>query len=248
MTINTGRDFMRNTCYDRMEESEQQRGLPQPPLELPVPQGVDLLPLPKPEQLKIPAMGLREAIEQRKTWRKYREEALSLEELSFLLWSTQGIKGDTSRSYTFRTVPSAGARHAFETYLLVNRVVGLEPGLYRYVASAHALQLLKQDAGLPQQLAEACLKQSKIVHSAVSFIWVAVRERMYWRYGERGYRYLHLDAGHVCQNLYLAAEPIDCGLCGIAAFDDARLNAALDLDGEDLFVVYLASLGKKFQK
>ena len=101
MTKNTGRDFMRNTCYDRLEESEQQRGLPQPALELPMPQGAGLIPLPKPEQLKVPAMDLREAIEQRKTWRKYREEALSLEELSFLLWSTQGIKGDTSRSIYF---------------------------------------------------------------------------------------------------------------------------------------------------
>jgi len=247
MTRNAGRDFMRNTCYDRMEASQQERGLPQPPLELPVPEGVELLALPAPQDVHIPALDLREAIERRKTWRKYREESLSLEELSFLLWCTQGIKSVTNRPVTFRTVPSAGARHAFETYLLVNRVVGVEPGLYRYVASAHALQPLDQDPGLPEQLVEACLKQSKIVYSAVNFIWVAVRERMTWRYGERGYRYLHLDAGHVCQNLYLAAEPVDCGICGIAAFDDARLNAALNLDGEELFVVYLASLGKKLR-
>jgi SagB-type dehydrogenase family enzyme len=68
---------------------------------------------------------------------------------------------------------------------------------------------------------------------------------MVWRYGERGYRYLHLDAGHVCQNLYLAAQVIGCGVCAIAAFDDAALNEAWELDGEDLFVIYLATVGKR---
>ena len=247
MTRNAGRDFMRNTCYDRMGPSQQELGLPQPPLELPVPEGAELLALPAPQDIQIPPLDLRQAIEQRKTWRKYREEPLTLEEFSFLLWCTQGIKTFTSRPVTFRTVPSAGARHAFETYLLVNRVEGVQPGLYRYVASAHALQPLSQDPGLPERLVEVCLNQTKIARGAVSFFWVAVRERMYWRYGERGYRYLHLDAGHVCQNLYLAAEPLDCGVCGIAAFDDAGLNSALGLDGEDLFVVYAASLGKKLR-
>jgi len=70
-------------------------------------------------------------------------------------------------------------------------------------------------------------------------------ERMYWRYVERGYRYLHLDAGHVCQNLALGAEQLGCGICPIAAFDDELLNATLGLDGRNLFVIYLASVGKK---
>jgi SagB-type dehydrogenase family enzyme len=81
--------------------------------------------------------------------------------------------------------------------------------------------------------------------SAVTLIWVAVVERMAWRYGERGYRYMHLDAGHVCQNLYLAAENIDCGVCAIAAFDDDNLNSVLGLDGENLFAIYLGSVGKR---
>jgi SagB-type dehydrogenase family enzyme len=84
-----------------------------------------------------------------------------------------------------------------------------------------------------------------VLHSAVTFLWVAVVERMTWRYAERGDRYLLLDAGHVCQNLYLAAEALGCGVCAIAAYDDALLNAELGLDGENLFVIYLASLGVK---
>ena len=81
--------------------------------------------------------------------------------------------------------------------------------------------------------------------SAVTFIWAAMAYRMKWRYGERSYRYLHLDAGHVCQNLYLVAEDINSGVCGIAAFEDEDINSALNLDGEDQFVVYIATLGKK---
>jgi SagB-type dehydrogenase family enzyme len=80
--------------------------------------------------------------------------------------------------------------------------------------------------------------------SGVTFFWVAVSERMEWRYPVRGYRYLHLDAGHVCQNLYLAAEAISCGVCAIAAFDDEKVNEALNLDGENLFVIYVATVGK----
>jgi SagB-type dehydrogenase family enzyme len=84
-----------------------------------------------------------------------------------------------------------------------------------------------------------------VAESAVTFLWVAVVERMFWRYVERGYRYLHLDAGHVCQNLALAAEQIGGGICPIAAFGDEDLNRELGLDGENLFVIYLASMGKK---
>ena len=121
----------------------------------------------------------------------------------------------------------------------------LTPGLYRYVALEHALLPVRLDAEVNQELTQACLKQQQVQTSAVTFIWVAVVERMYWRYLERGYRYLHLDAGHICQNLYLAAEPIGCGVCAIAAFDDDAVNAFLGIDGVEQFAIYLASLGKK---
>ena len=81
--------------------------------------------------------------------------------------------------------------------------------------------------------------------AAVVFIWTAVPYRMTWRYGERGFRDLHLDAGHVCQNLYLAAEATGCGTCAIAAFDDDDMNAILGINGSDQFVIYLATVGKK---
>ena len=146
---------------------------------------------------------------------------------------------------TLRNVPSAGARHAFETYLLVNRVQGLHPGLYRFLAVKHKLVEVSLDPSLADKITEACLEQRFVNTSAVTFIWIAIPYRMVWRYGERGYRYLYIDVGHVCQNLYLAAEAIDCGVCAIAAFNDEAVNDVLGIDGKQQFVIYVATIGKK---
>ncbi len=245
MSSNIGKEFMRRTRYNEMGDSPQRQGLPQPPLEINYPPDASLIPLTDPAELEFPACNLREVIERRTSVRNYDQAPLTLDELSSLLWLTQGVKQVTNRPVTIRTVPSAGARHAFETYVLINRVESLTPGLYRYVALEHSLLPIRLDANIEGEITEATLKQAQITYSAVTFIWVAVVERMYWRYIERGYRYLHLDAGHVCQNLYLAAEALNCGVCAMAAFDDEALNAVMGLDGEEQFVIYLASLGKK---
>jgi len=219
--------------------------VPQPPLELPYSADATPIELPAPAEVHLPPLDVRTAIEQRMTIRQYSPEALTLEELSFLLWCTQGVKSINDRPATLRTVPSAGARHAYETYLLINRVEGLQPGLYRYVALKHALLPLELNAQVNPRLTEACQMQNQVAHSAVTFFWVCVVERMTWRYPERGYRYLFLDAGHICQNLFLAAEVLHCGVCPIGAFDDDALNSELNLDGVELFVAYAATVGKK---
>jgi SagB-type dehydrogenase family enzyme len=241
----TAQDYMRATYPQALSNAPQDEGVPQPPLELPIPPDAELIALPAPSGIEIPDIGLRAAVEQRRTLRKYSEAPLSMDELSYLLWMTQGVKKVSSRPATLRTVPSAGARHAFETELLVNSVEGLPSGLYRFAASQHALLRLDAPSSIREDVTEACWNQQQVFNSAVTFIWVAVMERMSWRYVERGLRYLHLDAGHVCQNLYLAAEATGCGVCAIAAFDDEKLNAVLELDGDNLFAIYLASLGKK---
>jgi SagB-type dehydrogenase family enzyme len=195
--------------------------------------------------LGIPAANLRSVIEQRRSLRRYGPDPLSLEELSYLLWLTQGVTRTTARPATLRTVPSAGARHAFETFLLINRVQGLEAGLYRYVATRHALLRLPAPDDVTEQVMGATHGQESIAQSAVTFIWAAITERMSWRYVERSMRYLFLDAGHVCQNLYLAAESIGCGVCAIAAYEDEFMNEVLGLDGVDQFAIYLGTVGKK---
>jgi SagB-type dehydrogenase family enzyme len=236
---------MEQTRYSHLSPSGQVEQLPQPPLELPLPAGVSLIPLPKPADFQIASIDLRSAIEKRRSLRQYAEKALRLDELAFLLWCTQGVKEVSHRGFTLRTVPSAGARHAFETILLVNQVEGIEPGLYRYASLEHALLDLEGGQNINERLTRACLHQNQVHTSAVTFFWVAVVDRMAWRYSERSYRYLHLDAGHVCQNLYLAAEAMDCGVCAIAAFDDEQVNQALKIDGVNQFAIYIASLGKK---
>jgi SagB-type dehydrogenase family enzyme len=245
---NAGIEFLQLTKPHKITPAGQYNGVPQPPLELPYDESAPLIPLPEVEKVNIPAMDLRQAIRQRKSLRHYDPQPLSLDELSFLLWSTQGIKSTIENKATIRTVPSAGARHAFETYLLINRVDGLQPGLYRYIAFKHALLLVNAGAEICKTMQTACFDQAHVGESNVTFFWVAVTERMTWRYSERGYRYLLLDAGHVCQNLYMAAEAINCGVCAIAAYDDDPVNAALGADGESLWCAYVATLGKKKAK
>jgi SagB-type dehydrogenase family enzyme len=240
-----GKVFLEKTKPENLSVSPQKQGLLQPPLELPFPAAAALIALPGRDDISSYPTELRTLIEARKTLRRYQEASLSIQELSGLLWMTQGVKGIHKSQSTIRNVPSAGARHAFETFLLVNRVAGLDPGLYRYLALENALLPLDVESGIGEKITEACFNQQQVPTSAVTFIWVAVTERMTWRYVERGYRYLHLDAGHVCQNLYLAAEAMGCGVCAIAAFDDDLLNAALGLDGESCFAIYLGTVGKR---
>ncbi|UCF99574.1 MAG: SagB/ThcOx family dehydrogenase [Spirochaetaceae bacterium] len=240
-----GREFIKKTKYEYLDPSAQSRGRAQPPLELETHKSGDLIELPAPETLSVPPVDLRQAIERRSSVRKYSRNALTLEELSFLLWCTQGIKEVIPGSATFRTVPSAGARHALETYLLVNNVQTLYSGLYWYSALRHGLILVDDGESLADRLVTACLGQQFVAQSAVTFIWTAASYRMTWRYSERGYRYFFLDAGHVCQNLYLAAEAIESGVCAIAAFSDDGVNEFLQIDGEEQFSLYLATVGKK---
>lgn len=246
MNSGIGRQFMEKTQYRHMGPSDQQQGLPQPPLEITPPQGTrEAVDLPKPATMKLGEMSLKQVIETRRSLRRYADTPLLLEELSYLLWCTQGVREITSGKATFRTVPSAGARHPFETVLLVNRVDGLEPGLYWFVASEHRLLKLEAEPGFADRIAEAAYNQKFILKSAATFIWIADTVRTTWRYGERGYRYMHIDVGHVCQNLYLAAESIGAGCCAIGAFTDETMNELLGLDGVNQFVIYMGVVGKR---
>ena len=238
---------MEKTEYGFLSPSDQARGLPQPPLEIGMADPSAVIPLPGPGDVLIPPTDLRQAIEARRSLRRYSDKPLSLGELSFLLWCSQGVKECRREqpAFTYRTVPSAGARHALETYLVINRVEGLQAGLYRFGAIEHGLAPCRPDPHVADELVEACLGQTMVKSAAATFIWTAVAYRMTWRYAQRGYRYLHLDAGHACQNLYLAAEAVGGGVCAIAAFDDERVNALLGIDGREQFAIYLATVGKK---
>jgi SagB-type dehydrogenase family enzyme len=240
-----GKEFMEKTKYKYLEKSDQSKGLPPPSLTLPATKEGEIIELPDLMGVNVKSIDLSAAINQRQSVRSFSQESLSLEELSYVLWSTQGVKAVTPRPATLRTVPSAGARHCFEAYVLVNNVDGISPGLYRFLATEHKLQVVKQGLEIGEKITEACLNQRVILDSAIALILTAVRYRMMWRYTERGYRYMHLDAGHVMQNLYLCAEAIDSGVCAIAAFEDDKINKSLGLDGAERFTIYLGVLGKK---
>ncbi len=238
-----GKAFVEKTKTS-LAPSDQMRGVPQPPLVLSCDPSLPRVTLPDPDAVEC-GSTVKSTIRDRRSVREYSAEPLGSLDLSYLLWSTQGIRSTVAPAATFRTVPSAGARHAFETFLSVNKITDIEPGLYRYLATEHSLVRTSTQPKTRSLIVKACFDQGFLASSAVVFIWCAVVYRMTWRYGERGYRYLYLDAGHVCENLYLAAESIGCGACAVGAFSDDQLNRILRLDGETQFVIYLAAAGKK---
>lgn len=230
------REFLLKTSCQKVELPKEQE-----PMQKPYAATAQLIKLTEPELLQDYEVNFLEMIELRLTRRAYTQEPITLKELSYLLWATQGVKAVTAQQTTLRTVPSAGARHAFETYLFIQNVVDLKPGLYRFLALEHALLPM---GDLPPEHAKAFLSLRTVETSAITLLWAARANRMLQRFGNRGYRYLFIDAGHVCQNLYLAAQTIDVGVCPLGAFDDEMLNHQLALDGVDEFVVYGAALGK----
>lgn len=244
MDDSIGPEFLRKTRAPYQLDKDHHNPAPRPPLEMGYSQQAGLIGLSATDAFHTPPLDMRAATDQRRTHRLSSDLPLSLEELSYLLWYTRGVRSITPRPFTLRAVPSAGARHPFETYLVINRVTGLKAGLYRFVATRYSLLALDTTPHIREQIYKDCYRQDQIHSGAVTFLWVAVGERMIWRYKHRGYRYLFLDAGHICQNLYLAAVPLGCGVCAMGSFDDPRLNAAMGLDGEKNFVVYIASLGK----
>lgn len=241
-----GSDFLELTKDKHIGESDQERGVPFPPKQLPFDEGLPIITLPPIDKNETGHVTVSTAINNRHSLRKYSEEPLTLQELSYLLWCTQGVKlSPEDRPFTVRTVPSAGARHPFETYLAVNRVEGLEQGLYRYLALDHKLLQIKADRAFIDQLVNASFDQIFLKHAAVTFVWVAVPYRTAWRYGDRAYRYIFLDAGHVCENLYLAVQEIGCGTVAVDAYDDDAVNNLLGIDGLEQFAIYMAPVGKE---
>ncbi len=188
--------------------------------------------------------GIWTVLRERSSIRDYAPDPLTLDEVSQLLWASQGITREGGE-WQFRTAPSAGALYPIETYLGVNRVQGLVPGLYHYEVRNHRLAFLREDELIGQSLTRAALGQTMCTRAAVVFVWTAVLARSVRKYGERAYRYIYLDAGHVGQNLYLAATALGLGCCAVGAFFDDEVNAVLDVDGREETAVYMATIGPR---
>jgi len=196
-------------------------------------------PLPSPGSTSV---TLDQALRSRSSVRDFASEPLSQEDLSYLLWACTGITR-REKGYEFRTAPSAGALYPIETYVAVNDVHGVQPGIYHYAIADHALEQLRK-GGLGNELARAALDQGMCARAPVVFIWTALFERCRWKYDQRAYRYIYLDAGHVAQNLALAAVSLELGSCQVAAAFDDEINELLGVDGEEESVLYLSIVGR----
>lgn len=226
--------------------SDQAKNVPYPLLQKPIPEGsAPLIDLPDPEEFLLKDVNFTDLLKNRQSWRKFTQDALSLGELSYLLFATQGLLAEVGDGYASRrTVPSAGARHPYETYLAVNRVEGLQPGTYRYLPFSHQLLLLEETDQLPGLLTEANLGQKFVGNAALTFAWSCIPYRAEWRYMDHAHKNMLLDAGHICQNLYLAVTALGLGTCAVGAYDQAAMDAIFELDGADEYTVYLAPVGK----
>lgn len=248
--IRERRNLLKAHDYDALPpedwwEPDQRKGVPPPPLEKPYDCGSGLLELVNPEDFTIGRIPLIEAIGNRESRRSFKEDPLTLEELSFLLWATQGVRTvDEDKVWTKRVVPSGGGRQPYETYLLVNRVDRIERGIYRYLPIEH--KLLQVSKGFPSagELAGTAWYQDFIGKAAAIFVWAAIPYKTEWRYSLMSYKDILIEAGHICQNLYLACEAIGAGTCAIAAYDQRTMDRLLGIDGREEITVYMAPVGK----
>jgi SagB-type dehydrogenase family enzyme len=183
-----------------------------------------------------------EVMAARRSQRRFHDAALTEADLSQLLWAAQGITRQ-AEGYAFRTSPSAGALYPVETYVVVHEVQGIPAGVYHYAVESHELeQLSAGDYRVP--VARVALDQGMAAQANVVFVWTAVFPRSKWKYRQRAYRYVYLDAGHLAQNLALAAVALGLGSCQIAALYDDEANALLGVDGKEESTIYMTVVGR----
>ncbi len=200
-----------------------------------------IIELPSSKDLELEKKSIKKLFQQRKSRRSYNKEELSIKELSYLLWATQGLRNNNVR---LRTVPSGGAVHPFEAYLSIRRVKSFKEGIYRYLPDQHSLLFVKNIDNIKEEIIKAANGQEFVGEAAVVFIWTVLPERGEWKYDILAHKLAALDAGHVCQNLYLSVESIGAGTCAVDAYNQKAADELLGVNGKDEFVIYMAPVGK----
>ena len=244
MTERVGDDFQQGTKYyrDRMEGGGLDwASRPEPYKEYPEAERIELA-----CKTKIETLPLDEALLGRKSIRHYSADPLTADELSYLLWASSGIQR-VERGFEFRTAPSAGGLYPIETYVVVNRVEGVPAGVYHYSVRQHCLEKVRE-GDLSNDIAIAALGQKMCLEAAAIFVWTAIFQRSKWKYEQRAYRYIYLDAGHIGENLALAATGIGLGSCQVGALFDDEVNDIVGVDGTEESVVYMSVVGKPHLK
>jgi len=232
-----GRRYLNGTRY-RRDSLGEKVSYPRAPLYKEYPDAVRRIPL---KLEAVPPGDLWDCLRRRRSQRQYQARPLRLDELAALLWATQGITL-AGRNYLLRAAPSAGALYPVETYVAVHQVEGLESGIWHLEVPDFELALIRE-GDVRRSLMDAGLFQSFLGTAWVVFIWTGILDRARWKYRERAIRYLFLDAGHICQNLMLAATALGLGSCPVGAFFDGEVEELLGVDGVAEVALYLASVG-----
>lgn len=246
--IQAGRNFIHGVKEADDYQTDQQLRKPQPPLTK-APMTSSFIKLPTDyEDLDIDNDFLH-VINTRSSHRVYTEEKMSLLELSYLLWCSQGVKEIRGKSYaTLRTVPCGGARHQFECYMVIQNVEELEDGYYHYLPMTHSIELIDKDNDLKEFISNSLQKQTWACKANVIFYYSIVCYRVEWRYGIYAHSMCMTDAGHVLENVYLAATSIGLGGCAIGAIDEEVCNQKFQLDGNEEFMVLAMPVGTVSKK
>jgi SagB-type dehydrogenase family enzyme len=244
------RNFLKTHSYEMKHiRTDKMNGIPKPEIVKSYDSFATIIDLPKVSEDVVQEANIYELIKERRSTRFYSDEWISLPELSYLLWATQGITGSNKAGLTLRTVPCSGATHTFETYLFIMRVEGIQQGIYRYLPVEHQLLFMFELDEIDQKIDAITLEQPFVPNfakkAAVVFAWSTIPYRSEWKFDITAHKKILIDVGHVCQNLYLASESVGAGACAIGIYDQKLIDEILQIDGEDEFVLYLAAVGKK---
>ncbi len=235
---NYGNEFQQKTKYSRYHLGGGVDWNNQPELYKKIP-NCKKINLPEPGE--ISKMSLVSCLKKRKSVRDFSDKPITLKQLSYLLWASTGIQRK-EHGFEYRTAPSAGALYPIETYLVINKVKDLAKGVYHYSIKDHTLEELKLgDFGL--KAANAALDQVMCAKAAVVFIWTAIFQRSKWKYNQRAYRYIYMDAGHIGENLALASTSLGLGSCQIGALFDEEVNDIIGVDGTIESTIYMSVVG-----
>lgn len=225
----------------KSKPSGKDLGLPKPVLQKHH-DDLPLIDLPPADSQFIFKKDVHGCLKHRQSRRNFSDKPLSIYQLSYILWATQGVR-EAGPSYTKRTVPGSGSVHPFETYLILMNVSGLQQGLYRYLPLSHQLVFMRDHSEFGDRLLPGLMNQEFCQKAAAVFAWAAIPERMSWKYGDRFLKAILLDAGHVGQNFYLSSEALGLAACGIGAYQQDLIDSLLGLDGKTELTVYMGVVG-----
>lgn len=186
-------------------------------------------------------MTVEESLLKRRSRRNYTDKAMSVSDLSQLLFSAQGVTGKTS-DHLLRTAPSAGALYPYEIYVVVMNVKDIDQGIYHYAVQNHRLELIKS-GDFREKMASAALSQEVMNNADIIFVLSAIFDRTRHKYGERGVRYVYIEAGHISQNIFLQAVSLKLGSVCVGAFFDQKVNELIGIDGRKEAAIYLHAVG-----